>query len=101
MTRQLAVWLMWIATTIVVLWLVVGLAVITGPFVAAVVLGPAIVVYAYGERQARSRGSSIWRRSWAAAVLFLAAFVLVGWLAILAALIVGAVCLIRIRRASM
>src|SRR4051812_27581903 len=90
MTRQLTVWLVWIAMTIVVLWLIIGLAVTAGPFVAAVIVGPALVVYAYGDQRARGRGSRVWRRSWAASALFLAAFVLVGWLAILAALVVGA-----------
>jgi hypothetical protein len=100
MKRQLAVWLTWLGMTIVVLWLIVGLAVNAGPFLAAVILGPAVVVYAYGEQWARRRGSSVWRRSWVAVALFLAAFLLVGWVAILAALIVGAVVLIRRRRAS-
>jgi hypothetical protein len=100
MTRQLAVWLVWIVMTIVVLWLIVGLAVTAGPFVAAVIVGPALVVYAYGEQRARERGSRLWRRSWAAAALFLAAFLLLGWIAILAGLVVAAVVLIRSRRES-
>jgi len=100
MARQLVVWLEWLAMTIVGLWLVVGLAVTAGPLVAAVIIGPALVVYGYGEQRARARGSSTWRRSWAAAAIFLAAFLLVGWPAILAALVVGAVVLIRSRRES-
>jgi hypothetical protein len=100
MTRQLVVWLEWLVMTIVVLWLIVGLAVTAGPFVAAVVIGPLLVVYGYGEQRARSRGSRTWRRGWSAAAIFLAAFLLVGWLAILAALVVGAVVLIRSRRES-
>jgi len=101
MTRQLVLWLEWLVMTIVVLWLIVGLAVTAGPLIAALIVGPALVVYGYGEQRARDRGSStVWRRSWAAAAVFLAAFLLVGWPAILAALVVGAVVLIRSRRES-
>src|SRR6476620_9948500 len=53
MTRQLAAWLIWIGMTIVVLWLIVGLAVTAGQFVAAVIVGPALDVYAYGDQRAR------------------------------------------------
>jgi hypothetical protein len=100
MTRQLMAWFAWIAITLVVLWLVAGLAVTAGPLVAATIVGPAVVIYALGEQRARVRGSSMWRRGWAAAALFLAAFLLLGWLALVAAFAVAAFILIRSRRAS-
>jgi Na+/H+ antiporter NhaD/arsenite permease-like protein len=99
-TRQLFVWVEWIVVTAVVLWLVVGLTVTAGPLVAAVIIGPALVLYTLGEQEARKRGSSVWRRSWSAAALFLALYLLVGWVAIVAALVVGAFVLVRARRAG-
>jgi hypothetical protein len=101
MTRQLVVWLQWTVMTVVVLWLVVGLTVTAGPLVAAVVIGPALVVYTLGEQRARASGSRVWRRSWAGAAVLLAGFLLLGWLAIVAAFVVGAVVLIRGRRATL
>jgi hypothetical protein len=100
MTRQLVAWLWWIVMTMVVLLLIVGLTITAGPLLAAAVAGPAIVAYGLGEQRARERNSTVWRRSWSAAVLFLAAFLFLGWLGGLASLAVGAVVLIRARRAS-
>jgi hypothetical protein len=92
MKRQLVVWLEWIVMTVVALWLVAGLTILAGPFIAALVVGPALVVYALGARRPG------WRRAWSAALLFIAAFLLVRFLAVVAAVVVAVVLLVRSRR---